>query len=363
LSTKYVFLDVTSWVRGPQTSVGLCARRLRESLAKAMSLESAMNLQAVSRNSLPKNKTSTFKGVDVFGWKDKFFGFDGIYHSVDPVLPRVKKSKRVMTVHDCWTLWENPYQSADFQKNQRKKFIRSLGRADHIVTPTDHVRKQLVAFDKNLEGRVTVIPWGPLLDYEQKFNEGAVQGPPYASVVEAYLAKKRPYFLCVANFEVRKNHSLLFRAIEKLPDVDLILVGGKGFGWEEVEKERQALCHKVPTFWFHDLDTQELAKLYKNSLALVQPSFDEGFGLPVCEALKFQKPLVLSQINAFYEIAGNAALYFHPIQGEAELTRYLRDLADDVRLRDSWAAKTLQRQHLFSWELTARAHIKLYRDL
>lgn len=102
-------------------------------------------------------------------------------------------------------------------------------------------------------------------------------------------------------------------------------------------------------------------RLYEKSLALVLPSLDEGFALPVCEGIQFQKPLVLSQINIFYEIAGNAAIYFDPHEGVEDLRRALTVLAEDSQTRALWAAKTLSRQHLFSWELTAREHLKMYR--
>jgi glycosyltransferase involved in cell wall biosynthesis len=230
------------------------------------------------------------------------------------------------------------------------------------------VREKLCEHDSNLRSRITVIPWAGFLDRELKgtsLHKGGESGTqpdrPYNSLVEAYLAKKRPFFLCVANFEKRKNHKILFEAMRDLLHVDLVLVGNKGWGWQEVERQRQELCQQNPCFWFQNLAAHDLVRLYEKSLALVLPSLDEGFGLPVCEGIQFQKPLILSQINTFYEIAGNAAIYFDPQEGVEDLRRALTALAEDSQTRASWAAKTLSRQHLFSWELTAREHLKMYR--
>jgi len=361
-------LDVTSWIRGPRTSVGLCARRLEASLRRISTLETGLSLSTWTRRA-PAKSDSALLALDSLellertkelGVLQKWSGLDGIYHSVDPILSRLKSSRRVMTVHDCWTLWENPYQAPEFQRAQKRKFERSLKRADHVIVPSLHVQSQLVERKPELKGRVTVIPWGPLLSGEIAPTS---QPKTSAGVVDAYLAKGRPFFLCVANLEVRKNHELLFRAMESLPEMDLVLVGGKGYGWEAVEKRRQELCAKTPCFWFQDLSTADMGALYRASLAVVLPSLDEGFGLPACEAMFFDKPLVLSQIAPFYEIAGSSALYFDPKDGVSDLRQILAALAADASLRSSWASKGLTRKHLFSWELTARAHLTLYRRL
>ncbi len=361
-------LDVTSWIRGPRTSVGLCARRLESSLRRISSVETGLSLSTWTRRapakadipSLSLDSAELLARTKELGVLQKWSGVEGLYHSVDPILSRLKNSRRVMTVHDCWTLWENSYQAPEFQRAQKRKFERSLRRADHVIVPSLHVQSQLVERKPELKGRVTVIPWGPLLSNETA-PILAPKGP--ASVVEAYLAKGRPFFLCVANLEVRKNHELLFRAMESLPELDLVLVGGKGYGWEAVEKRREELCAKTPCFWFQDLSTSDMSALYGASLAVVLPSLDEGFGLPACEAMFFDKPLVLSQIAPFYEIAGSSALYFDPKDGVSDLRQILAALASDASLRSSWASKVLTRKHLFSWELTARAHLTLYRRL
>ncbi|MEO5666434.1 MAG: glycosyltransferase family 1 protein [Bdellovibrionota bacterium] len=361
-------LDVTAWVRGPRTSVGLCARRLDAALHRIATNESGLGIKSWTRRnaksseipSLKLESKDLYSRVEKLGWLKSWEGVGGVYHSVDPVLGRLKNSKRVVTAHDCWTLVENPYQAPKFQKYQKKKFETALSRADHVVVPSQHVHDQLVVLKPELKGRLSVIPWGPLMGQETALSPASA---PHASVVDAYLTKHRPFFLCVGNLENRKNHDILFRAMESLPEVDLVLVGAKGWGWEAIEKKRQELCAKTPCFWFEGLPTRDMSALYAASLAVVLPSLDEGFGLPACEALYFDKPLVLSQIAPFFEIAGSAALYFDPVKGTKDLRDILAALASDESLRNSWASKALSRKHLFSWELTARAHLALYRRL
>ena len=348
--------------------MGLCARRLDAALRKLASHDIGLSVESWTRRSprpsdvagLQEDSPELLARLRKLSLLNSWRGVGGIYHSVDPILSPLKTSKRVMTVHDCWTLRENPYQSPQFQRQQKKKFERALGRADHVVLPSRHVLDQLVALRPEFSQRATVIPWGPLMDHEGESNP---EPPAIPSVVDAYLSKGRPFFLCVANLETRKNHEILFQAMESLPHVDLVLVGAKGWGWEAVEKRRQELCRTTPCFWFQGLSVREMRALYHHAMTVVLPSLDEGFGLPACEAMFFDKPLVLSKIPPFIEIAGSSALYFDPVAGVSELREILSSLARDTALRASWASKLLSRKHIFSWELTARAHLALYRRL
>jgi glycosyltransferase involved in cell wall biosynthesis len=220
------------------------------------------SVSRVSKKIFPETNASiedlsTLQRIEEWFWFERFIGARGLYHGLDTVLPPLKKSFRVATVHDCWDLQENPYSDPQTQKGLRKNLLLTLRRADHLVVPAEHVREKLCEHDSNLRSRITVIPWAGFLDRELKgtsLHKGGESGTqpdrPYNSLVEAYLAKKRPFFLCVANFEKRKNHKILFEAMRDLLHVDLVLVGNKGWGWQEVERQRQELCQQNPCFWF-----------------------------------------------------------------------------------------------------------------
>src|SRR5690606_20397451 len=108
--------------------------------------------------------------------------------------------------------------SAEFQKKQKVKFQRALSRAIHVVVPSAHVAEQLSERAQYPKDRISVIAWGGL-SCKKVVNEERSE-PPFHSLVDAYLAKKRKFVLCVGNLEVRKNHKLLFRAMEHIKDVD-----------------------------------------------------------------------------------------------------------------------------------------------
>ena len=357
-----IYLDNTAWVRGPLSSVGLCAFYLSKALRQLHLARSDWQVLDVSRVPV-KSGSQRSPEVKQMDFAKRLLGEKGsVYHSVDTMLPPFAKGRKVVTLHDCWTLRENDWQDPKFQKRKKLKLEKSLDRADAIVVPTQHVLDQMLKSKPNLASKLRKVGWGPMLALEHK-EVDAREFIDKDAPVAKYLAKERSYVLCVANLENRKNHKLLFEAMKSLPNMDLVLVGGKGFGWEKVSKDFAELSKEQPCFHFEGLSQNAMKALYRNCLGLVQPSFDEGFGLPVCEALFFNKPLILSQIDPFYEIAGESAVYFDPHSGLNDLKSYLQALSQDPDFAESLSMKCETRKHLFSWELIARSYLQIYREL
>jgi glycosyltransferase involved in cell wall biosynthesis len=136
------------------------------------------------------------------------------------------------------------------------------------------------------------------------------------------LAARRPYFVCVGTIEARKNHLLLlniWRALaERMGESTplLALVGRRGWESEQVhdmiERCRPLANH---VFELSNLGDDYLSRLIRGSRALLFPSFVEGYGLPLLEAVALGAPAIASDIAAFREIAGGAAEMIDPLDG------------------------------------------------
>jgi glycosyltransferase involved in cell wall biosynthesis len=135
-----------------------------------------------------------------------------------------------------------------------------------------------------------------------------------------------PYFVVCSTIEPRKNHLLLLQVWRELVRRDgpgapkLVIVGGRGWKFEAVA----ALLDRSPPLRGHvvevsGLTTPSLKRLLDGARALLMPSFAEGYGLPVVEALRAGVPVIASDIPVFQEICGDRATLISPLDGEAWL--------------------------------------------
>jgi glycosyltransferase involved in cell wall biosynthesis len=140
-----------------------------------------------------------------------------------------------------------------------------------------------------------------------------------------------PYFVSIGTIEPRKNHLLLlhvWRDLAKGGDVPkLVLVGARGWDNEQVVD----LLERSPLLRPHiaevaGLPTEKLRRLIAGARAVLAPSFEEGYGLPIVEALNEGTPLVASDIAVFREISQGRALFLDPTDGPA-WRRAVRELA------------------------------------
>jgi glycosyltransferase involved in cell wall biosynthesis len=109
--------------------------------------------------------------------------------------------------------------------------------------------------------------------------------------------------------------------------------------------------------WLGRLTDNELAALLRDSLCLAFPSLEEGFGLPLLEAMAQQCPVVVSHRASLPEVCGNAALYASPFAGEEWLDAFVR-LRDDAELRKQLIACGQLQAHRYRWERTAEAYLE-----
>src|SRR5258708_9811473 len=127
------------------------------------------------------------------------------------------------------------------------------------------------------------------------------------------------YILFFGTVQPRKNISRLIEAFAKISkngegahDLQLVIVGKKGWQYEEIfaAPEKFHVSDKVKFLDF--VSDDDLPSLYENALCYVLPSLYEGFGLPVLEAMKYDCPVIISNVSSLPEAGGDAALYVDP---------------------------------------------------
>ena len=139
--------------------------------------------------------------------------------------------------------------------------------------------------------------------------------PPSDTLLKAF--NDNSTYLIVSTIEPRKNHAMLLDAFDKLwinfPKIKLCFIGKEGWMIEEVIK-RVRTHPKLNSnlFWLEGIKDNDVQWAYRNAKCVLFPSFEEGFGLPIIEALHCETPVLASDIPVFHEVAGNRIGYLDP---------------------------------------------------
>jgi len=383
-------LDLSSWMRGPYSGVGrsavLAAMAIQENLksdpSQRLHLPSFMQ-RSVTQEVRREFRRTMLRIEPLNPWQQIFGAKKSLYHSFEHSIPPLLRSKRVITLHDCWTLRKNLWQSETFQSRQRPRLMRALRRSHQILVPTRATLEALESIDSSLAEKARIATWGPTLDVSNSLLAAQTTITPMRTVMkdisphfeenhsadgtqhefEKIKNSGAPYVLYVANIENRKNHTILLKALKKIHGITLVLAGDFGWGHENILPQIEELkTYGRKVHLFRKLEEDRLIWLYKNCMALVSSSFEEGFGLPVLEAMSLAKPVLLSRIAAHEEVAADAAIYFDPNLGLSELCELLMALRDDSYFARELSDRSLKRAEKFSWTSYAQKVREVYLE-
>lgn len=228
-----------------------------------------------------------------------------IYHGLSNEIPfgaRPAGVARVVTIHDL-LFKQYPEHYPLFDRTvYALKTKYAIKHADHIIAVSHAVKNDIVNQYKVPDKKITVIPPIP----GRKF---------YSQPTAAHLQLPHKYILNVGTFTARKNQLALVRAYatiqQQIPE-HLVLVGAKGPALKAVTElvNKLQLQHRVHIL--HHVQQQDLPGVYSGATAFVFVSVNEGFGMPVTEAMLCQVPVIATGYGAVQEAAGNAALAVNP---------------------------------------------------
>jgi len=280
-------------------------------------------------------------------------------HSPAP-LPLPTKGRRIVTVCDLFFL-DFPGQA---DPGARRHFLKRTGAAlkaaDGIVVISEFTRTALLErFDLDPD-KILVTHLG-LEDARR-----AAPDPTAVARTRAALGLEGEFLLFVGASEPRKNLPALIDALaivhERRGPIPLVIAGRPGAGQADLLRRISArgLAEwvKMPGY----LPDEDVRSLYHAAAAFVFPSFCEGFGLPLLEALAAGLPAAASGAAALPEIGGDAVVYFDPLSTE-EMAGRILEILSDTRLRESLRGKGPARAALFRWDRTAARTLEFYREV
>lgn len=282
-----------------------------------------------------------------------------VWHSPDFIPPAFGARRRVITVHDLNFLYFPQFLTAESLRYYNGQIEWACRVADCISADSDATRRDLIERLDAPPGKVRTIHLAANPLYREQYAPDAIA---------ATLAKHnlpRGFILFVGTLEPRKNVPTLIRAYYQLReetavDVPLILVGGKGWLYDEIFATVADLGLKDQVRHLSGVFDRELAHLYHAAGVLVTPSFYEGFGLPALEAQHCGCPVVVSRRGSLPEIVGRKGMMVDDPEDVTAWAETLARVLSDSQLRAEMIERGYAQAEKFSWEETAAQTLRLY---
>ena len=284
-----------------------------------------------------------------------------VLHSPDFIPPQWGGRRKVVTVHDLNFIFYPQFLTRDSMAYYADQIERAVQSADHISADSHATRHDLIEHLCVPPEKITTVHLAANPLYERAYEETAV-----ATTLQKYNLPKG-FILFVGTLEPRKNLPFLIRAYDELRrqgevDIPLILVGGKGWLYEEVFTTIEELNLSGQVRHLSGIFDEALAHLYHAAGVLVTPSHYEGFGLPALEAMHCGCPVIVSDRGSLPEVAGEAGIQL-PLDDEAIWTDALRRVLTDSELRQKMIARGYAQAKTFTWQKAAEMTLQIYQSV
>ena len=288
------------------------------------------------RETLPSNATRRLL-LEEWGTRG------GIFHGLNQRLPTRRFRRQVATFHDLFVMTAE-YSTPDFRVRFAEQARRAAGEADRIIAVSQFTAEQVQQLLGVEPSRIRVV------------HHGIQPLPVYPRAPEKVI-------LHVGAIQQRKNISRLVRAFSALPsDWTLVLAGSAGYGAETIMREIQESPSRDRIVVTGYLSNREMARYYAKASLFAFPSLDEGFGMPVLEAMRAGVAVIASNRSAVPEVCGDAALLVDPLD-EDQIAAALKSLTKDENARHKWESLGAARAKQFSWQRAASQTWDVYQEL
>jgi glycosyltransferase involved in cell wall biosynthesis len=273
-------------------------------------------------------------------------GWD-VAHSMHPLLMPARAAAQVVTIYDLNFLTHPERTRGEIRRDYPALAREHAQRADQVIVISEFTAREVRERLDVSPDRMSICPpghpgWAPR------------RGAP----------AKDAYLLFLGTLEPRKNVGALLDAYERLGDrralPPLVLAGKateRSDPWLQ-RISRAPLAGLVRHIGY--VAPERRQGLYASALALVQPSFEEGFGMPVLEAMSVGVPVIASNRGALPEVVGDAGALFDPDDSDA-LAGAIERLIDDPAEAAAAAVRGIARSRLFTWTAMAAKTMTAYQ--
>lgn len=358
-----LLLDATDAAHPDPTGIGIYSRKLIAALARRMTTEEASAFRLV----LSLRPKAYLRWLRMHNWPapsrvqlllDPWLQYPhaDLFHGMSQRLPKFSYPTQVFTLHDRYPLVSEDYASPEFRRLLTDRIEDGIRRADRIIAVSEAVRQRLLLYDASLGSKSRVVRHG-------------VDPPQLATPEEITTFRSRElgfspqerFFLNVGAIQVRKNISNMALALKQMPRYRLVLAGADGYGADKIRAliRKEGLTDRILVMGRVPLAVLRL--LYCSASAFLFPSLEEGFGLPILEAMSYGLPVITSDVPATKEVAGDAAILVNP-HSVSEICDAMRRVMEYPDTACALAQRGQQRVSQFSWEKCAEQTLAVYQE-
>ncbi|MES2376130.1 MAG: glycosyltransferase family 1 protein [Bacteroidota bacterium] len=292
-----------------------------------------------------------FKGADLIFCTDNFVP---LMHLGYKTIPVFHDAFFFETPENYGKLWLWLYKKTALPAAKRSAFV---------VSPSQWAKKQITHFTDIPDDKLVVVYEGP-----KTLNTGKTINTD--DFLNSFQLCPRNYILHVGSMFKRKNVPALIQAFSQIkktgyPELKLVLAGTLSVN--NLDSDHQLITDTINTCQLSNdviltgyLADESLGQLYDNALLYVFPSINEGFGIPVLEAFKYNLPVLVANNTCLPEIGGDAVLQFDPFDIN-DISIKIKSVLDDEDLRKDMIAKGQERLKNFSWQQTALQLIEVFK--
>jgi glycosyltransferase involved in cell wall biosynthesis len=278
-----------------------------------------------------------------------------LVHSPHPLIVPGKRARHIVTIHDLFFFKHPEMTEAEVRRDYAPLVREHVRRADGVICVSQYTASETrLLLDVPAE-KIAVIPNG----IDPIFRQ-----PVSAEEVDALLARRhlpRGALLYVGSEEKRKNlvnlamaHMGLARKGHRVPPLVLV---GPGSHWVHAGSVMGSHIHATGY-----LETREIRALMAASVALILPSLEEGFGLPVVEAMAAGLPVICSRGSALEEVAGGAATLVNPLDA-GSIASGIERIVNDPVTTAAQRERGLEQSRRFDWDTAAASTLEFYRRI
>ena len=278
-----------------------------------------------------------------------------LYHGLSGELPKGLEIPTIVSVHDLIFIKHPQLYSPIDVWIHKQKVKHAVGTATKIVAISQETKNDIVEYLGVDPAKIEVIYQGCDPQFSKILPQDQKQ-----QVLEKYGLPSQ-FILNVGTLETRKNAKLLLQALKETTDA-IVLVGKRTAYTEELEDYIQRNQMQDRVYLIHNIEFSELPALYQSAEIFCYPSFSEGFGIPILEALSSGTPVITTPGGCMQEAGGPHSLYINPLKPD-ELRAAVEQIQQDSSFRDQMIDRGKQHMTQFSDQVIAKQWLKLYKEI